>query len=154
MDSRAILCLALMAPLIGAACGEEEPAEEPKTKTTINDIGEEAKDVVGAAEDYATQTKEQLVNELEKQYETLKPRIKELRAKAERMTADARVEVQDQIDALQQEQEAFEKRLTELRAASGDAWKELSQGTENAWSELKTTFDRAWDRLQQADEQQ
>ncbi len=140
MNIRTPMCLALAVPLFAAACSDDAGSSGD---VTAQDVKNETSEALGAMGDLASQTKDQIVNEFEKQYEKIKPRIEQLKASAKTMSADARVELQEQIDALKEKQGVFEKRLTEIKAASGDAWKELSAGTKSAWDDLERTFTNA-----------
>jgi hypothetical protein len=62
------------------------------------------------------------------------------KAKANKATAEAKIEYHSIAEGLQRKQEEARTKLQELRAASDDAWEELKAGGENAWTELKTAF--------------
>ena len=63
-----------------------------------------------------------------------------LRAKAETVKAEAKVEFYAKIDALQHKRDSAGTKLQELKAAGDEAWEELKTGAEKAWAEVKTAF--------------
>jgi len=136
-----LLCLALIAS-VGAGCSDEGSSSSSET-IDASDVQKETSEAVSAMGDYASQKKDEIVNTLEKKYEQMKPRIDEYIAKAKAAKADANVAVSDAVDDLQARQNDFEKRLASLRDASGDAWKNVSEGASDAWGELEKAFERA-----------
>ena len=65
------------------------------------------------------------------------------KAKAERATAEAKIEYCKITETLQRKQEEGRTQLQKLQAASDDAWGELKTGGEHAWTEMKTAFHAA-----------
>lgn len=84
---------------------------------------------------------------LEAQLREWDGKIDDLRAKADRVQAEARIEYYKQIEEFCARRELVEKSLLELRHASEEAWQELQANTEAAWTELKRAFEAATSRL-------
>ena len=74
--------------------------------------------------------------------------LAKMKAKAEGASAEARLEWQREVDALEQEIGHAEARLSEMRDARDDAWSSLKEGAEEAWTSLSDGFRRASERLQ------
>jgi hypothetical protein len=66
-----------------------------------------------------------------------------LNAKADKATAEAKIEYCKTLEALQGKHDAARTKLRELRAAGDDAWEDLKTGAENVWTEVKTSFNSA-----------
>jgi hypothetical protein len=66
-----------------------------------------------------------------------------LRAKADKATAEAKVEYYKMIEALQFKQDIVKTKLQELKSAGDEAWEDLKAGAEKAWAEVKTALDSA-----------
>ena len=73
--------------------------------------------------------------------------IDKLQAKAREAGADARLEYDKQIGKLRDQQDKARKKLGELDAASGEAWKDLKIGFEKAWDDLGTAVKTATQRF-------
>lgn len=65
------------------------------------------------------------------------------KAKADKATAEAKIEYYKTIDALQRKEEEARTKLQGLKAAGDEAWEDLKAGAENAWTEIKTAFHSA-----------
>lgn len=73
--------------------------------------------------------------------------IDKLKAKASEADADARLEVRERIDALQEQVEEGRSRLEELAESGEDAWESFKGGVESAWESLKKGFRDAQDEI-------
>jgi hypothetical protein len=74
-------------------------------------------------------------------------KVDELKAKADKATAEAKIEYCEQIEALQAKQLAAQTKLDELRTTGEQTWDELKPGLEQAWLELKTAVDHAVSKI-------
>lgn len=70
-------------------------------------------------------------------------RINELKAKADKAEAQAKVEYYKQIDALRNQQAAVQEKLRGLKDAGEGAWEDLKAGLEKAWDDLQTSIETA-----------
>jgi predicted nuclease with TOPRIM domain len=70
-------------------------------------------------------------------------RLEEWKAKGAKATADAKVEMNRQIEAMRPKIEAAQEKLKELKAARGPAAEKLKEGSEKAMAELK----KAWETV-------
>jgi hypothetical protein len=68
-------------------------------------------------------------------------KINELKAEADRATADMKIKMQLEIDDLREKTEAVQKYLEEIRAASSEKWESLRAGAEKAMDEWKKKWD-------------
>lgn len=70
-------------------------------------------------------------------------KIDELKAKAEKAEADAKLEYHKRIDGLQAKRNAVEAKLAEVKASGEEAWENLKDGAERAWNELRSAVNEA-----------
>ena len=73
---------------------------------------------------------------LEAQLNEWEAKIKELEAKASQVSADMKLEYQDQIQDLKAKQAAAKEKMREFGEASEDSWETLKNGMEGAWDRL------------------
>ena len=70
----------------------------------------------------------------------LNAKINELKAKSQRVQADAKIEYQNKLIELYEKRDTARAQLQALQDSSQEAWIEMKQGFEKAWAEL----DSAW----------
>ncbi len=62
------------------------------------------------------------------------------KAKANKASAEAKIEYFAITEALQHKHDKAWTRLQEMKSASDEAWEDLKTGAENAWTEVKSAF--------------
>jgi hypothetical protein len=92
-------------------------------------------------------TKEEYQAKMEGQLKEVTTKLAELMAKADKATASAKVQYQEQIKGLQAKLRETQGRLQQVKASSGEAWETLKEGTEKAWGELRAAVDNAISKL-------
>lgn len=75
--------------------------------------------------------------------------VDQLKAKATKVAADARLEMNRQIQAIESRIKEGRAKLTELEAASEDAWDSIKCGVDSAWTSLKTACGEAAARFKE-----
>lgn len=91
--------------------------------------------------------KEAYQEKLEAQLRIWNAKIEELKGKADKAEAEAKIRYQEQLQALRAKQEEAEKRLRELKAAGEGAWEDLKGGIEKVWDELRDAVEKAASRF-------
>jgi len=89
------------------------------------------------------------IQRLQAQFEEWKPEIDRLKAKAEQVAAEAKIEYRKLIDDLQDKQKTARTKLDELRQSSGGAWEDLKTGIEGAWKEVEKALKAAVSKFKQ-----
>ena len=79
-------------------------------------------------------------DKLDAQLKEWSAQIALLKAKADKATADAKVEYYKTIDVLKHKQDEATTKLRELKTAGDEAWEDLKTGAEKAWDEVKSAF--------------
>jgi len=87
--------------------------------------------------------KEAYQDKIDAQLREWSSKIDELNAKADKATAEAKIEYYEQIEELRSKQTAAQTKLHELRNSGEQAWEELKPGLEHAWDDLKTSVEKA-----------
>ena len=88
-------------------------------------------------------TKEEYQAKMEVQLKEVTTKLADLMAKADKATASAKTEYQDQIKHLRGKLQETQGRLQQLKSSGGEAWETLKDGTEKAWGELRGAMDNA-----------
>jgi len=77
---------------------------------------------------------------LDAQLEEWSAQIALLRAKAAKARAEAKIEYNNTIEALQRRQDEARTKLHELKTAGDEAWEDMKTGAEKAWAEVRAAF--------------
>ena len=81
------------------------------------------------------------------QLDVWKAEVAKLKAKASGASADAQLELNKQIKALEGKIEEGKTKLAEIAKASEDAWESIKDGVESAWDSIKSAFSDAADKF-------
>ena len=79
---------------------------------------------------------------MEAQLKEISAKLEVYKAKAARLSADAKIEIEKEIAKLRPMQETTRSKLAELKAASSERWEELKVGLDKAWTDLTTAVER------------
>jgi len=80
--------------------------------------------------------KEAYEKKLQAQLDEWSAKIEVLKAKADKVKADARVDYSKQLEELRIKKNAANAKLAELKKAGDEAWEDLKTGVESAWDSL------------------
>lgn len=69
-----------------------------------------------------------------------KVQLVQLKAKAEKATAELKIKYYCIIDDLQNKYDTARAKLTELKAAGDEKWNDTKTGAENAWDDVRIAF--------------
>ena len=69
--------------------------------------------------------------------------VTKLKAKASEASADAQIELNQQIETLEGKIEEGKSKLSELSNTSDDAWETVKEGMESAWVSVTSAFSEA-----------
>jgi len=84
---------------------------------------------------------------LDAQLREWQARIDALKARAERASAEQKVEYYEQIETLRTKQDDLQDKLTELRQAGEGAWQDIKVGADLAWKDVQDAFSRAAEKF-------
>ncbi|MDY0094257.1 MAG: coiled coil domain-containing protein [Candidatus Vecturithrix sp.] len=87
--------------------------------------------------------KELYQQKLQAQLDEWEAELNKLRAKASGASADAKLEMNQQIEDMQAKIDEGKAKLSELAETSDDAWDSIKEGVESAWDSLKSGFREA-----------
>lgn len=77
------------------------------------------------------------------QLDEWKAEVDKLKAKASGASADAQLELNEEIEALEGKIEEGKTKLAEVADAGEDAWESIKDGAESAWDSMKSAFSDA-----------
>jgi len=77
------------------------------------------------------------------QLDEWKAEVDKLKARTSGASADAQLELNKQIEALEGKIEEGKTKLAEIADASEDAWESMKEGVESAWESMKSAFSDA-----------
>lgn len=70
-----------------------------------------------------------------------------LKARGEKATAGAKIDMMNAVEKLQVEKNALQKRIVEMMDAGGDAWEKLKDGIEKGMEEMKKSIDKTVEKF-------
>ena len=82
-------------------------------------------------------------DKMEAQLKEISAKIESYKAKAAKLAADARIELEKEIEKIRPMHDQARTKLAELKTSGSDRWAELKTGLDKAWSDLSAAFDRA-----------
>uniref|UniRef100_A0A7C4ARK4 Uncharacterized protein n=1 Tax=Desulfomonile tiedjei TaxID=2358 RepID=A0A7C4ARK4_9BACT len=112
-------------------------------KVTGGDVRKQAEETLDAAKKYALQQKAEYQQKVEQELSELGTKIAGLKEKAQTATGESLRALQEKMKDLKDRQAAAEKRLSELKSSTYQAWSEMRDGVDKAVSELKKAYDGA-----------
>lgn len=81
-------------------------------------------------------SKQAYQEKLEAQLQEWDARLDLIKAKAKGLQAEAKIEYESQLAALEQNRDEAQAKLADLRQRGEAAWEDLKEGTERAWGEF------------------
>ena len=148
--NRLIPAALLSLPLALAACGDREhtagaPQATPQKSVSAGDVTRDAKQAVDTATDYAQMQKREFIAKAERDVQTLRASLDDLKKRASTATAETKGKMQDAIRDLEREQDQLQvqQKLTELKSATADAWQDAKTGFEDAFEKLRESYEKA-----------
>ncbi len=92
-------------------------------------------------------TKEAYIQKLHAKIDEWNADIDRLKAKADQVEADAKIEYQEQIQTLKSKRDEIETKISELSRSGEEAWKDLKAGVDLAWEAMNEAIKSAASRL-------
>ena len=74
-------------------------------------------------------------------------KVATIKAQADKLTAQARLDLQPHIEAVHTRFEAASAKLHEVTSTTEEKWEEMQRSADDAWSELKATAEGAYDAM-------
>ena len=87
--------------------------------------------------------KDAMIQKAEARLDQINAELDQLKAKARAAGADAKLEVQRELDDLQSKRDAFATKVTKLRDSGESALGDVADGFERAWTSLSDSLKRA-----------
>ncbi|HEX9883036.1 MAG TPA: hypothetical protein VGA79_03635 [Desulfobaccales bacterium] len=84
--------------------------------------------------------KEAYQEKLEAQLKEWSAKLNELKAKADKATADAKIKMYREIDNLKAKKDVAQQKLDEIKAAGAEKWESLKAASEKTMEDLKSKW--------------
>lgn len=91
--------------------------------------------------------KDAYVQELHTKIDEWNADIDKLKAKADQVEADSRIEYQKQVQALKSKRDDIEKKVSEISRSGEDAWEDLKAGADLAWEAMSEAIKSSTSRF-------
>ena len=92
-------------------------------------------------------TRELYRQKYEAQLHEWSAKIEGLTAHTEKLTAQAKLDVKPQLDALHGKVEAAKAKLHDIAEATDERWGEVKTSADHTWSEVKAAVEGAYDAI-------
>jgi uncharacterized coiled-coil DUF342 family protein len=102
-----------------------------------------ASEAVSASEEYARESKDEIVNKMEVSMATVQKTIDDLKKRADGATGEAQARLRARVAQLEGKRDELNNRLSEFQKSSGNAWKRMRAGLDSAWQETSKAFREA-----------
>ena len=86
------------------------------------------------------QERNEYINKMKAKLDELDAKIHKWQAKADGLSADAKIEYIKKVSHLRQERDDAEAYLNKVKSASDDSWKSIKEGFESAYEKMKTAL--------------
>lgn len=101
----------------------------------------------GIRERSAAETRELYRQKYEAQLREWNAKVDELRAHQSKLGAQARLDMQPQIESVRNRYETARTRFQDLGNAAEDTWDDVKRNAEDAWNDFKSSIEGAYDAI-------
>lgn len=129
--------------------GSDEPASTPDVgaggsiEREARDVEEEAQELARSAGDYGELQREAFEKAMEEKLDRLEQEIAELRGQADEAGGDARAELVNAADELEEARQRASDRLRDMQEAGGQEWSAFKAELEATVGDLERRYERA-----------
>ncbi|NIW80250.1 MAG: coiled coil domain-containing protein [Calditrichae bacterium] len=96
------------------------------------------------------ETKKEIYQQkMEAKLDQLNAQIDTYIAKFDENKADAKMEIQETIDELTNQQKSVERKLNQMKSSGKDAWMEMRSGLDDAVDQLENSYNQAVEKMSQ-----
>lgn len=120
--------------------GDKPGSAQDETATTSKDVKEEAKEAADTAITYTQEQKGAYKKYIESKLKEYEQKLDELKAKGQKLTGDAKADLDQKLETLRKNRDAAYEKLETLKSKSGKAWEEIKSGIDSAMVELKKAY--------------
>jgi len=121
---------------------EGAKAVTEKTGEIAKEAAEETKEAVATATNWTKEKMDEYLGKMGEQLNGFNDKFKDLAAKAEGLTGDAKEKFKKQLATLTEKKDAAAKEMEALEGASGDAWTAAKERFEAVMKEIKELYDK------------
>ena len=149
---RRLIYLLPITLLFFTACNGQTESKKRGTEATTEDSGEAFKPVAAVTDDGGSQETErqEIQRKAEAQLAELGKRIKELKARVEKVGDKAKGELNELTKELDKKMVAAKQQLEKFKSASAQAWKDAKSKLAAAMDDLEKSYERASERIRKS----
>ena len=92
-------------------------------------------------------TKELYQHKMEAQMKEWGARLDLLKARADKASADAKIEIHKQVVEMGKLEDAAKKHFEEFKASSVETWNEVKKDVEEKWNSLAASVEATWAKV-------
>ncbi len=92
-------------------------------------------------------TKEAYKAKMEAQLKIWSARLDGFKAKADKASAEAKVELLKQADELKAFEVSAKKHLAEVETSAAESWQKVKDGFEQTWNQLSGSVEAMWSKI-------
>jgi DNA uptake protein ComE-like DNA-binding protein len=92
-------------------------------------------------------TKEDYQKKMEAQLNEWSARVDVLKAKAEKASATAKIELQEQIEKLKALEVSAREHFTKIQGATATAWNDVKADVTDKWNQVSGAVEALWSRV-------
>lgn len=93
------------------------------------------------------ETRELYRKKYEAQLQEWSAKVDEVKARSQKLAAQAQLDMKPHADAVQGKFEAAKAKLHEMAEATDDTWEEVKKAADHAWAEVTGAVEGAYDAL-------
>jgi hypothetical protein len=133
--------IACAAALILALSFSGNVLADDQSKASASDLKKQAEQTLETAKKYTAQQKELYQKKAETELSELGDRISELKKRSETLRGEALQGLEAKFKDFKEKHKAAEKKLSELKSSTAQAWQDAKTGVDNAVGALKSSYD-------------
>jgi phage host-nuclease inhibitor protein Gam len=137
----------LLMTLLVLGTGSCKQGSGEKEAATKEDVKEEVQEAMKTSKDYASEKKEELVENYRERMDKVQGQIDSLKQEMNDASASAKQEYREKINSLESRHAELQNKVDEFKNASGEAWKDLKEGVDNAFSDIEDAVKEAKSEL-------
>lgn len=121
----------------------EKVSEAPVEETTSEYLETETKEAIETAGEYLDEVQKEYQETMAEEIAGIDKLIEGLKIKSQAIENEKKAEYQTMIQELTEKRDIAQKKMEELKEASGDTWQDIKNELDAALEDLKKTYDEA-----------
>ena len=133
--------------LRGSRAGRNHAVSATANPETVESVKNKVRDALQAAKNYTYDHKDEYAQKLQGVVDEVNVKLAELKTRAEKAGAEAKTQLQPQIDDLRRRGQEVQKQLDKVKDATPAVWDEIKTGAYKALEELQDAWEKVNEKL-------